>query len=77
MKASELSSTNLPRACPLNLYIARLKKFKAYYITAYFKNSGDIARGEILVPIPNTKVKSSKVDGTVVARPWESRKLPD
>ena len=28
------------------------------------------------VPIPNTEVKSFEVDGTIVARLWESRTLP-
>lgn len=34
---------------------------------------GDDTRGETLVPIPNTAVKSSKADGTALAMERESR----
>ena len=43
-------------------------------VTAF--SSGNVAGGETPVPIPNTEVKPFKVDGTAVARLWESRKLP-
>ena len=39
--------------------------------------SGDYTVGETPVPIPNTAVKPYEVYGTIVARLWESRKLPD
>ena len=39
--------------------------------------SGNITGGATPVPIPNTAVKPIKVNGTVVSRLWESRKLPD
>ena len=32
--------------------------------------------GETPVPIPNTEVKPSRADDTMVERPWESRSLP-
>ena len=38
--------------------------------------SGNFTGGVTPVPIPNTEVKSTEVDGTVVSRPWESRTLP-
>ena len=37
---------------------------------------GNVARGVTPVPISNTEVKPSEVDGTVVVRLRESRKLP-
>ena len=50
-------------------------------IFAFAKNEdgsflGNIARGVTPVPMSNTEVKPSKVDGTIVVRLWESRKLP-
>ena len=45
-----------------------------YIIVQIF--SGDIAEGATPVPISNTEVKPFKVDGTVVAKLWESRTLP-
>ena len=38
--------------------------------------SGNFTGGATPVPIPNTEVKSTEVDGTMVTRPWESRTLP-
>ena len=38
--------------------------------------SGNFTGGVTPVPIPNTEVKSTEVDGTMVSRPWESRTLP-
>ena len=37
---------------------------------------GGYTEGVTPVPIPNTEVKPTEVDGTVVTRPWESRTLP-
>ena len=34
-------------------------------------------RGETPVPIPNTMVKASAADGTMLETAWESRWLPD
>ena len=54
-----------------------------YIIVKYIVNviydsfSGNIAEGATPVPIPNTVVKPFEVDGTLVARLWESRTLPD
>lgn len=42
-----------------------------------YLSSGNLTEGATPVPIPNTAVKPFKVDGTVVARLWESRTLPD
>ncbi len=39
--------------------------------------SSDIAEGATPVLIPNTAVKPFKVDGTALAREWESRTLLD
>ena len=39
--------------------------------------SGDDAVRVTPVPIPNTKVKSYRADGTAGETLWESRKLPD
>ena len=47
-----------------------------HFIIAYFfytEYSSDYTVGETPVPIPNTEVKPYKVDGTIVARLWESR----
>ena len=33
--------------------------------------------GDTPVPIPNTKVKASAADGTMLETAWESRWLPD
>ncbi len=38
---------------------------------------GDDGGGATPVPIPNTEVKSSSVEGTWRAAAWESRTLPD
>ena len=38
--------------------------------------AGGYTVGETPVPIPNTEVKPYEVDGTLVARLWESRKSP-
>ena len=38
--------------------------------------SGNFTGGVTPVPIPNTEVKPTEVDGTVVTWPWESRTLP-
>ena len=38
--------------------------------------SGNFTEGATPVPIPNTAVKPFEVDGTLVARLWESRTLP-
>jgi hypothetical protein len=40
------------------------------------KFSGGIRGGETPVPMPNTAVKPSIVDGTAPVREWESRTLP-
>src|SRR5437762_3594342 len=39
--------------------------------------SGDYTEEVTPVPISNTEVKLFEVDGTIVARLWESRTLPD
>lgn len=39
----------------------------------FHKISGDFTEGAPPVPIPNTVVKPFEVDGTLVARLWESR----
>ena len=39
--------------------------------------SGDDYMEEIPVPIPNTEVKPSYTDSTVLATAWEDRQLPD
>ena len=39
-------------------------------------NSGNFSGGVTPVPIPNTEVKPTEVDGTIVTRLWESRTLP-
>lgn len=41
-----------------------------------FDFSGNVTEGATPVPIPNTEVKPFEVDGTIVARLRESRKLP-
>ena len=38
--------------------------------------SGNFTGGVTPVPIPNTEVKPTEVDGTIVTRLWESRTLP-
>ena len=54
--------------------------YSRFFITLYFiivfDFSGNITGGVTPVPIPNTEVKSTEVDGTMVSRPWESRTLP-
>jgi hypothetical protein len=40
------------------------------------KLSGGLGGGETPVPIPNTEVKPSIVDGTAWETEWESRTLP-
>ncbi len=55
---------SLQLSCPIRLTV----NFDIRFVS-------DIAEEEIPVPIPNTAVKLFVVDGTVVARLWESRTL--
>ena len=41
-----------------------------------FDISGNFTGGVTPVPIPNTEVKPTEVDGTIVTRLWESGTLP-
>ena len=56
--------------CPLksNQSVCRLKIYKIF---------GGYGGGVTPVPIPNTEVKPSIVDGTAPEREWESRTPPD
>ena len=65
----------------ITLYFIIVETFANISHTNYSGNwcriySGNFTGGATPVPIPNTEVKPTEVDGTVVSRPWESRTLP-